>query len=47
MKYQKPEIVATDNAIRVVQSMGKDVGKQDLADPHNQFPSIPAYEADE
>jgi hypothetical protein len=47
MKYEKPEIVRMDSAISVVQSQGKFHGTADLGDPGSDFPSIPAYEADE
>jgi hypothetical protein len=47
MKYEKPEIVRKDSAISVVQSISKFHGTLDLGDPQSEFPSIPAYEADE
>lgn len=47
MEYKKPEVVALANAICVIQSMGKLHGTVDNGDPKSQFPSIPAYEADE
>ena len=47
MNYAKPEIVRRDSAIRVIQSLGKDHGYEDLGDPMSPFNSIPAYEADE
>jgi hypothetical protein len=44
MKYTKPEIVVTANAVAAIQSMAKTGGVDDS--PLN-LPSIPAYESDE
>jgi hypothetical protein len=44
MKYEKPEIVVTVEAVSAIQGMEKDGGVKDNT---LHLPSIPAYEADE
>ncbi len=44
MKYTKPEIVVTGNAVAAIQSMAKNAGVDDST---LDRPSIPAYESDE
>lgn len=46
MEYTKPEVVVLENAISVVQ-LSKFHGVQDNSDPHSQYPSASAYQADE
>jgi hypothetical protein len=45
MEYTKPQIVMSGNAIDAIQGQ-KDLGEADNV-PHQQKPSIAAYEADE
>jgi hypothetical protein len=45
VKYEKPEVVLLDSAIRAIQS-GSISKAQSTADLNNK-PSVPAYEADE
>jgi hypothetical protein len=45
MKYAKPEIVVTADAVSAIQNLGKPNG---IADNLTQeYPSVPAYAADE
>jgi hypothetical protein len=44
MKYAKPEIVVTADAVSAIQNMGKSFG---MPDNQTQEPSTSAYEADE
>jgi hypothetical protein len=44
MKYAKPEIVVTENAVAAIQSMAKPNGTPDST---LQIPSTSAYESDE
>jgi hypothetical protein len=44
MKYTKPEIVVTANAVAAIQSMQKDGG---IDDSTLHRPSVPTYESDE
>jgi hypothetical protein len=44
MKYTKPEIVVTENAVAAIQSMAKPTGNPDST---LQIPSTAAYESDE
>jgi hypothetical protein len=46
MKYQKPEVRISAEAIRAIEGLGKWVGPHDNPDT-NPIKSTPAYEADE
>jgi hypothetical protein len=46
MKYQKPELRVSAEAIRVIESFGKPIAPHDNPDT-NPIKSTPAYEADE
>jgi|HubBroStandDraft_2_1064218.scaffolds.fasta_scaffold4086125_1 hypothetical protein len=45
MKYAKPEIVVTADAVSAIQNMAKPSGVTDNLNP--EYPSISAYAADE
>jgi hypothetical protein len=47
MKYEKPEMVALDSAIRVVQQIQKQSGASDNNPPGNAKVTPTAYEVDE
>ena len=46
MKYEKPEITATADAVEVIQGM-KLTGATDSAQPQNPIHTAAAYESDE
>jgi hypothetical protein len=46
MKYQKPEVRISAEAIRAIEGLGKWVGPHDNPDT-NPIKTTPAYEADE
>ena len=46
MKYQKPEVRISAEAIRTIQGFGKPIGVHENPDT-NPIKSTPAYEADE
>jgi hypothetical protein len=45
MKYEKPAVRLSTEAIRAIESVGKPAGPQD--NPEQMIKSTPAYEADE
>jgi len=46
MKYEKPEIVASVDALSTIQA-GKGILQKDSAHPGDPRPSVAAYQADE